>query len=439
DGVCADAAGECTLRAAITESNATPEADTIYVPAGTYPITIVGNDDDNFVGDFDILSDLMLFGDGPETIIDAKWLDRVFQVGPAGKALPPLTVTIAGMTIRNGAIPLEEGFGEFSQGGCLHSTDTDLLLSDVVAEECTANLGGAIHLTASGFFDTGYTWLLEQVRVRWSVAGDQGGGVSAFNGIFHANECQFSDNMSIGVNGDGLGVGGGLALFFVLSNIANSEFSRNRAGFGGGVYNAHGPTTLTNDTFSSNTAQYLCGGGFCQVGDVAKVSFSTFVRNQVWRDPLPPESAVAKYGMTSASGGIDNWPYGDQYGEMNLKGVLLSLNGDAAGIAPNCHGPVTSVGGNVIQDPAGCDLAGEGVISGIFPDIGKLQENGGFTPTHPLYKGSVAINIVPPDPSGICTDIDGNAVLTDQRGFPRPNKPLASCDAGAFERQRGEK
>ncbi len=40
NGVCADASGACSLRAAITEANALAGADIITLPAGTYTITL---------------------------------------------------------------------------------------------------------------------------------------------------------------------------------------------------------------------------------------------------------------------------------------------------------------------------------------------------------------------------------------------------------------
>src|ERR1700682_1707889 len=55
DGVCATALGKCTLRAAVQEANATLGADTIVLPAGTFKLTIVGDDDTAAAGDLDIL------------------------------------------------------------------------------------------------------------------------------------------------------------------------------------------------------------------------------------------------------------------------------------------------------------------------------------------------------------------------------------------------
>src|SRR4051794_19351170 len=47
--------GPGSLRAAISEANATPGPDVIQVPAGTYLLSTVGqNEDDNATGDLDI-------------------------------------------------------------------------------------------------------------------------------------------------------------------------------------------------------------------------------------------------------------------------------------------------------------------------------------------------------------------------------------------------
>jgi CSLREA domain-containing protein len=92
DGQCRTAAGECTLRAAIQETNALPGADLVVVPSGLYTLTIPGTGEDAAAtGDLDITDALTLRGAGPQaTIVDGGGLDCVFQL-PA-----PVTVTIAG-------------------------------------------------------------------------------------------------------------------------------------------------------------------------------------------------------------------------------------------------------------------------------------------------------------------------------------------------------
>jgi large repetitive protein len=93
DGRCATAAGMCTLRAAVAESNALPGADTIQLPPGTYEIGIPPlNQNDITTGDLDITDSLTITGAGASaTIIDGglpvagapvqvRGLDRLFEV-----------------------------------------------------------------------------------------------------------------------------------------------------------------------------------------------------------------------------------------------------------------------------------------------------------------------------------------------------------------------
>ena len=55
DGICATAAGLCSLRAAIQEANATPTADIVTVPPGTYVLSLAGRGEDlAATGDLDI-------------------------------------------------------------------------------------------------------------------------------------------------------------------------------------------------------------------------------------------------------------------------------------------------------------------------------------------------------------------------------------------------
>lgn len=99
DGICADSGGQCSLRAAISEANAWPGADTITLPAGTYLLTLAGaSEDANATGDLDITSDITINGAGAaSTIIDANQLDRVLQI--AGGSTVTLTFFIPAFTI----------------------------------------------------------------------------------------------------------------------------------------------------------------------------------------------------------------------------------------------------------------------------------------------------------------------------------------------------
>ena len=98
DGICETAPGngECTLRAAVQEFNAST-GDGISIPAGTYALMLAGSGEDAAAtGDLDILRPAQISGAGrATTIIDGGGLDQVFDV----TAFP---TTFTGLTVRNG-------------------------------------------------------------------------------------------------------------------------------------------------------------------------------------------------------------------------------------------------------------------------------------------------------------------------------------------------
>ena len=79
DGVCADAGGRCTLRAAVQEGNAAAGGRIIVLPEGTYTLTIPGNAEHAAAtGDLDLLAPVTILGQGADrTIIDAGGVDPV--------------------------------------------------------------------------------------------------------------------------------------------------------------------------------------------------------------------------------------------------------------------------------------------------------------------------------------------------------------------------
>ena len=68
DGICATAAGACSLRAAVQEANALAGPDTIDLPAGTYVLTLAGPAEDaGASGDLDVHDTLTITGAGAAT------------------------------------------------------------------------------------------------------------------------------------------------------------------------------------------------------------------------------------------------------------------------------------------------------------------------------------------------------------------------------------
>jgi subtilisin family serine protease len=155
DGICEATAGQgdCSLRAAVDEGNATAGTVGINLPAGTYTLTRAGVDDTNNGGDIDITGQISISGIG--AVVDGGDLDRVFDVnGPAG---------LVGMTIRNGRTT-GDGGGVRVRGGSLA-----LALATVQSSEAGSR-GGGVAVTAGTATITGTT-------ISGNVAGLSGGGV----------------------------------------------------------------------------------------------------------------------------------------------------------------------------------------------------------------------------------------------------------------------
>jgi CSLREA domain-containing protein len=104
DGIYADAAGACTLRAAIQETNALVGADEIELPDGTYQLAIPGTGEDaGATGDLDVTDDLVLIGESAEsTAIDANGIDSVLDVATGISLEVMATAFTGGDPLRQG-------------------------------------------------------------------------------------------------------------------------------------------------------------------------------------------------------------------------------------------------------------------------------------------------------------------------------------------------
>ena len=383
DGACATAEGECSLRAAVQESNALAGAQSVGVPPGQYVLRIPGQTDDvAAAGDLDITDDLVITGQPEDTRIDGGRLDPVFQLALG------VTVAMTGIIIENGAdVGNEPSLPTRPLGGAGILNFGQLTLADSVVRDNTANGPGR----EGGGIINGGTLRLIDVTVEGNSTGGGGGAIRNGGTLF----------------------------------IGSSTIRGNRAGGdGGGVTNSgDNNVTIYNTTITENSA--CSGGGLSNYGfdDQMHINNTTIVNNR----------AEGTYSAVCNGGGISNYA-----GIVNIRSTLIANNTDAGGEAPDCMTgvyaiqglPLTSHGYNLIGDLTGCALKGLriGDVIGRDPLIDVLSDNGGPTQTHALLQGSPAIDAGAPGAPG---SGPGSCEPADQRGVARPLGN--ACDIGAFE------
>ncbi|MEW5987776.1 MAG: hypothetical protein AB1791_14170 [Chloroflexota bacterium] len=217
DGICATAAGECTLRAAVMETNALAGENTIVLPAGTYTLTIAGaGEDAAATGDLDISHNLTLVGEGNDLVaIDGNGKvtgDRVFHL------LSPAEATLTGITIRGGSAP--SGGGIFSDGSLT------IINSNVTGNAAGRDGGGILNFNA--------TTTMSNTTFISNTAGNYGGAIFSASGATIIRGSTFTTNSAIEGGGlaNGQGAVGIVSNSFFTGNVIRFDLSRLENDFG---------------------------------------------------------------------------------------------------------------------------------------------------------------------------------------------------------------
>jgi CSLREA domain-containing protein len=219
DGLCETANGECTLRAAIEESNATPGPGTIQVPNGTVLLTR---------GTLNITDSVAI--QGPSVIDGATLSDSIF--------------TITGVTIvKFSYLTLQNGGG--SGGGSFPAAN-----------------GGGLYIGDNASVE------LFNVKLMGNKAASAGGG------IYNRGELKVRNSL---VRGNSVLARGGGILNLGSLELSYSTVSNNDANAGGGLQN-QGTMTIYNSTVSENKDRFY-GSGILNLG-TATLNNVTIAFNQ---------------------------------------------------------------------------------------------------------------------------------------------------------------
>jgi len=391
---------DCSLREAVRAAHERAGADVIELPNARKPyrLRLGGIDEDlGLVGDLDILNDPLVVkhpGKGRATI-DAKGIDRVFDVHPGAPATFRKLVITGGKSAGNG-------------GAIRSAANLEVVGSRIAANEA-GNEGGGIDIDAGAIN-------VRRSRIVRNSAGSDGGG-----GIKYDSSAPGSQIVNSTIAGnDGGERGGGI---FVSGGdgevrISRSTIAQNRAFDYGGIIVVNSTVVLVNSTVAANRAIGFAGG-ISAADAVVTLNAVTVARNVADADDDGDGSAGGLFRFLASRFEVEN--------------SLIALNRLGSGQRNDCDGnqPFDSLGHNLVSTlgPGGaCEGFGPAAgrasdIVGAGPRIGKLKRNGGPTKTLALRKRSPAINKAKRT----------TAPNRDQRGKRRGRIK----DIGAYERNTG--
>lgn len=398
DGLCDVGGGVCSLRAALTEANASIGNDFISVPAGEYGLSLSGPpEDQNLSGDLDVTDGVVIVGaSAADTVIDPSAIDgiyrRIFHVLGGEFSI------ISSVTLRNGY-----NQGQEEPGGTAIANESVLWISESTITGGDGGQRGTVYNT--GFLVLDRTNVVDN-HASSAVFNDTGGTLII-------QKSMIADNDPSGINQGGVRNFGNLV-------VQDSSILRNMGFYGGGIHNA-GVAVIDRSLIAENLAQQVGGGIF---GGNLVIMNSTVSGNRTGDIVAGITSAV----LVSHSTITNNTALGFAPsihgigGSGSVEASIISNNRrESDGVVLNCSANLISLGGNVTDTD--CGFTEPTDLSFTDPLLGPLADNGGPTDTHALLLGSPAIDLA----------VLAGCPSVDQRGLPRPEIGGTQCDSGAFE------
>jgi hypothetical protein len=398
-------ADDCTLREATIAANGRRGADTIVLPGRRYVLALTSTGEDRSAnGDLDVTSGPLRIvhpGRGTATI-DAKKVDRVFDISRA-------VVTLDKLTIRGGYSNEKDG----ADGGGILIGDVGPASVTIRRSRVIGNRAPWVGADGGGidFDGSGQVKILDS-EVSRNDSGGSGGGVEASpDGRLLIQRTTIARNKAAQA--------GGVMVFSPPVRIVDSTIANNLAaagprmdGDGGGIYvGGRGRLALTNSTVAANRAYTSGGGIFADAGGHAAISFTTIAFNRADSD--------GRAGGTT--GGVHLRTTGVQVpATARVSNSIVALNLEVNGVAADCGGVGflgTAVNLVSTTNQGACSDATP--IVSAEPLLGSLRANGGPTATIALLPNSPAIGAAV-----------GKAPRFDQRGVRRTDP-----DLGAYERK----
>lgn len=292
-------------------------------------------------------------------------------------------------------------------------------------------VNGANGATVFNINSSSGTVLIEKLTIRGNGAGTvtgNGAGILAQGGgTINLSQVAVENNRATG-SGGGLYTTG-------PTTISQSTFSGNSAANGGAVAVASGTSdavTISNSTFSGNSATAVGAAFDVQTAATATIKFSTVAFNTV---SVASNSIGAGLNVSGNNGGYS------LIGSLLANNLTTSNDRNCGCSYSGCTFVSLGVNGVNIDTGNSCSFQ-SGNISNALSDSrvnGAIQalltptlaDNGGQTNTHAIPAGSPAADYA--------NHVECTALAVDQRGQARPTDSDASgaaqCEVGAFETQ----
>jgi CSLREA domain-containing protein len=429
DGICADPFGNCSLRAAITESNALAGADIIILPAGTYTQTLtVASENLNAGGDWDITTPITINGAGSgTTILQANALPGVATERVLHCITAATAVVVNDVTIQNG----NYFTGTFGGGLRLETNSTNVTLNRViVTNNRTAGSGGGIHFATAG---TTLTVNNSTISDNKALGGNGGGINSTVNHTLNINNSVLTGNAStststLSTTGGAVtsGGSGGTSIISITGGTISNNSATNTstgAGYGGAIFSRDTNLTVTGVTLSNNSTNGSGGAITCWLGAITgrttTITGSTISNNTANTNPAEAGSGGITFDNFSASSIgtlniVNSALFGNTAPATGKGGAIFSwvepgLAGSNTVNVTNSviRGNSAQIGGGINNESAGIGAGDISLINSTVSDNTSAEDGGGI---HNLCSstGSANVNLTN-------STVSGNTVPTATR------------------------
>lgn len=372
NGICADASGNCTLRAAIEEANVQNCGNIInFSVNGTIQLGSALPA---------LAANITLNGPGASLLTVRRNTGGnygIFAINPSR------TVTISGLTVSDG--------NAVSGGGVLINSGSVVTLNSCVVTNNTAQVGAGIFN-----FGASLTITNSAITANNATAGNGvvaiGGGLDSLGGVINISNTTFSGNTNL--NPLGVMQGSAMNLQDVTATLTNCTISGNQRGniIGNLAATSASTVTMTNCTVANNASDLLA---IINTGGSGGFQATTQLRNT----------------LVAANSGQPNFRV---TGTATLTSLGNNLDSDGS------SGFTNGAGGNIVGTPG----------NPINARLAPLADNGGPTLTHALRCDSPAIDAGTVSGAPVA-DQRGQSRNQDGNG-----DNVSAVDIGALESQK---